>query len=527
MISGKNYIGNKRSALGSKQFRTFNPLLNLENETVFWEASAGEIDEAVSLAAKAFEVYRYTSGTDKALFLKAIANEMLALGDELIAIYCQETGLPEGRAKGERGRTIGQLNAFAQLLEEGSWLNATIDPALPEREPLSRPDLRKMMMPLGPVVVFGASNFPFAFSTAGGDTASALAAGCPVILKSHPMHAGTSELVASAVIKAAESTAMPNGVFSHLNSSGIEVGVQLVEHDGVSAVGFTGSHRGGRALFDLAAKRKNPIPVFAEMGSVNPVLLFPQALEKNAALWAERYAGSITLGSGQFCTNPGLLFGIKGKPLETFVASLSQAILAITPTAMLHPNILGAFESGRKEAMAQDHTEVAAEYSREVAPNFGRQTVLTVSGSTFIGNSNLHREVFGPFAIVVECRDDKELAQAIGELEGQLTGTVIAAEAELPRFQPAIVLLEQRVGRLIFNGVPTGVEVSPAMQHGGPYPATTDSRFTSVGTHAIHRWVRPLSFQDCPDEFLPDALKDSNPLGILRMIDGEMSRKAL
>jgi NADP-dependent aldehyde dehydrogenase len=384
-----------------------------------------------------------------------------------------------------------------------------------------------MMVPLGPVVVFGASNFPFAFSTAGGDTASALAAGCPVLLKSHPMHAGTSEMVASAVIAAAEELGMPNGVFSHLNSSGIEVGQQLVQHPGVSAVGFTGSHRGGRALFDLAAKRKEPIPVFAEMGSVNPVVLLPGAMEKEAEVWAKRYAGSITLGSGQFCTNPGLLLGIKGKSLDTFVNGLSQEILAIAPSSMLHPSIKGAYDRGKELAVSQERTKVAAAFEGELGPNYPQQLVLLVNGDTFMENPALHQEVFGPFAVLVQCKDETELLEIVRHLEGQLTGTVIGSDSEFPAFKSVVEALQQKVGRLIFNGVPTGVEVAPAMQHGGPYPASSDPRFTSVGVHAINRWVRPVSYQDCPDSLLPDELKDSNPLGIFRLVDGKLTKASL
>lgn len=521
MITGKNYIGKQLKANGKKTFRTVNPQLNIENETLFYEASDEEINEAVSLAGVAFTTYKQKSGLEKAAFLRAIAEEIHALGDELINMYCTESGLPQGRASGERGRTEGQLRAFADLLEEGSWVEATIDTAQPDREPLPRPDLRKMMVPLGPVVVFGASNFPFAFSTAGGDTASALAAGCPVLLKSHPMHAGTSEMVASAIIKAADRTGMPDGVFSHLNSSGVEVGSRLVQHDGVVAVGFTGSLGGGRALYDLAAKRSKPIPVFAEMGSVNPVVLLPAALEKEGAAWAKKYAGSITLGGGQFCTNPGLLLGIAGKPLQGFVEKLAEEILSVAPASMLHPNIKQAYERGKQKAVAQEHTRILAAYTSDVAANYAQQMVLTVKGETFLNNHTLHQEVFGPYALVVECSNREELETVILQLEGQLTGTVIGDPGELPEYKEIINALQGRVGRLNFNGVPTGVEVAAAMQHGGPYPATTDSRFTSVGVDAIKRWVRPVSFQDCPDALLPDALKNANPLGILRRVDGK------
>ncbi len=418
MITGKNYIGNRLSGNGTKTYRTFNPILNIENENEFSEASTEEINEAVFLASDAYITYNQKSGKEKAAFLNAIADGILALGDSLIQMYCSESGLPEGRAMGERGRTVGQLRAFAALIEEGSWVDATIDTAIPDRAPLPKSDLRKMMVPLGPVVVFGASNFPLAFSTAGGDTAAALAAGCPVIVKSHPMHAGTGEMVASAIIKAAEETGMPNGVFSNLNSSGIEVGVKLVEHPQVKAVGFTGSIRGGRSLFDLAAQRDEPIPVFAEMGSINPVIMLPESLKNRSGELAKTYAGSITLGSGQFCTNPGLLLGIEGEGLTNFIHTISEEIVKIEPSCMLHPNIIGAYEKNKQTAIDQSGLEVAADYSAEVAVNYARQTVVTVQGSTFLANTRLHQEVFGPFSMVVQCKDAAELEQVISNLEG-------------------------------------------------------------------------------------------------------------
>ncbi len=521
MITGKNYIGNQLSAKGNKTYKTFNPQLNLENEYVFTEATQDEIDEAVALSSKAFKEFRKISGKHKAAFLNAIADEILALDNELVKTYCLETGLPEGRAKGERGRTIFQLRSFADLVEDGNWVEASIDAAIPNREPVPKPDLRKMLVPLGPVVVFGASNFPLAYSTAGGDTAAALAAGCPVIVKSHPMHAGTGELVASAIVKAAQKTGMPNGVFSNLNSSGIEVGQQLVKHSGVKAVGFTGSIRGGRALFDLAAQREEPIPVFAEMGSVNPVVILPEALKTNGESLAKTYAGSITLGTGQFCTNPGLLLGIKGDSLNNFISVLSNEIVKIEPSCMLHPNIIGAFESNKAKALAQSELTVVADFDTDVQSNYARQTVTTVEGKTFLENTTLHQEVFGPYSMVVQCEDANQLEEIISKLEGQLTGTLIADKNEASNYSVVIDALQNRVGRIIYNGVPTGVEVCPSMVHGGPYPASTDSRFTAVGTSSINRWVRPFSYQDWPNELLPDELKDENPLGIERLVNNK------
>ncbi len=520
MITGKNYIGNQLSAIGAKTYKTFNSQLNIENEHVFTEATANEINIAASLAASAFKTYSKKSGKDKAVFLRAIADEIEALGEALITTYTSESGLPAGRAMGERGRTIGQLGAFASHIENGSWVEARIDTAQPDRQPLPKVDLRKMNVALGPVVVFGASNFPLAFSTAGGDTAAALAAGCPVIVKSHPMHAGTGEMVASAIIKAAEKTGMPNGVFSNLNSSGIEVGQTLVQHPAVKAVGFTGSIRGGRALFDFAAKRPEPIPVFAEMGSINPVVLLPEALNTKAVHWAKTYAGSITLGAGQFCTNPGLLIGIKGEGLANFASTLAEEIVKIEPSCMLHPAIIGAYDSGKARALEQTELNVLADYGLEARSNYAKQAVSMVSGKTFLENPVLHNEVFGPFSLIVECENELQLEEVIHKLEGQLTGTIIAEETELTHSSNIVSALQNRVGRIIFNGVPTGVEVCPSMQHGGPYPASTDSRFTAVGVDAIKRWVRPFSFQAWPNELLPDELKNENPLGISRLVDG-------
>ncbi|RKE98451.1 aldehyde dehydrogenase (NADP(+)) [Ichthyenterobacterium magnum] len=527
MITGKNYIGNQLSAKGTKVYKTFNPKLNIENSNIFTEATSEEINEAVNLASTAFKTFRTLSGKRKAEFLNAIADEILALDDKLIKTYCSETGLPEGRAKGERGRTVGQLRSFAELIAEGSWVEATIDTAQPDREPMPKSDIRKMLIPLGPVVVFGASNFPLAYSTAGGDTAAALASGCPIIVKSHPMHAGTGELVASAIVKAAEKTGMPNGVFSNINSSGIEVGAQLVKHAGVKAVGFTGSIKGGRALYDLAAQREEPIPVFAEMGSINPVVILPKALNNRGKALAKTYAGSITLGTGQFCTNPGLLLGIKGDALSSFIQDLSNEIVKIEPSCMLHPNIIGAYENHKKNAISQPNLTVVADYESDVQTNYARQTIATVEGKTFLENPTLHQEVFGPFSVVVQCEDKNQLEEIISQLEGQLTGTLIADDNEVANYPEIISAMQNRVGRIIYNGVPTGVEVCPSMVHGGPYPSSTDSRFTAVGIHSIKRWVRPFSYQDWPNDLLPNELKNENPLGISRLVNNAQTTKAL
>lgn len=527
MNTGKNYIGNSLSASGNKTYQTFNPELNKENETVFTEATTDEINQAVALASSAFKTFKNISDKKKATFLNAIADEIMALDDALISTYCAETGLPEGRAKGERGRTVFQLRSFAELLNEGSWVAATIDTAIPDRTPLPKSDIRKMNVPLGPVVVFGASNFPLAYSTAGGDTASALAAGCPVIVKSHPMHAGTGELVASAIIKAATKTGMPNGVFSNLNSSGIEVGQQLVAHSGVKAVGFTGSIKGGTALYELAAKRKEPIPVFAEMGSINPVVILPKALEQRGNDLAATYAGSITLGTGQFCTNPGLILGIKSNELSNFTKELATKIVAINPTCMLHPTIAKSYAANKEKALQQNGLTLVSNYDEAVKENYAPPVITTVNGATFLKNPTLHQEVFGPFSMVVQCENEDELTSVIRQLEGQLTGTIISDENEISNYTEVVNAMQDRVGRIIFNGVPTGVEVCPSMVHGGPFPASSDSRFTAVGTNSINRWVRPFSYQDFPNELLPDALKNENPLGIIRLVNNTKTKNAI
>lgn len=519
MVTGKNYIGNELCAAGNVTFTTFDPILNSANKSIHTEASSAEINAAVELANDALKVYRDMSGKRKAEFLNAIADEIMELGDAMISVYMRESGLPEGRAKGERGRTMGQLRVFAALIEEGSWVEARIDTENLNRSPIPKVDIRKMNMAIGPIVVFGASNFPLAYSTAGGDTASALAAGCPVIVKAHPMHAGTSEMVASAIIKAAQKTGMPNGVFSNLNSKGIEVGVMLAEHPGVKGIGFTGSIKGGRALYDIAAKRNEPIPVFAEMGSINPVVLMPSYLAKNGDDIAKTYAGSITLGTGQFCTNPGLILGVKSDDLTAFTNNLAASIQEVDAKCMLHPSISANFEKGKLLMTAQVGLEVVSSYECDVSPNHAGQMITKVNGKQFLSNNKLHHEIFGPYSMIVECESIVELTEIISNLEGQLTGTLMATEKELSENKEIIYAMTDRVGRVIFNGVPTGVEVCPAMLHGGPYPASTDARFTAVGSDSIKRWVRPVSYQEWPNELLPQELKNDNPLGISRKID--------
>ncbi|MEH6406984.1 MAG: aldehyde dehydrogenase (NADP(+)) [Leeuwenhoekiella sp.] len=519
VITGKNYMGKELSAKGTITYQTINPHTNTQNEELYYEATPEEVSLAVDKASKAFEIYKTISDRKKATFLEAIANEITALGQILIQKYMQESGLPEGRANGECARTVGQLRAFAKMLDEGSWVEAIINNSE------GKPDIRRMMMPIGPVVVFGASNFPLAFSTAGGDTASALAAGCPVIVKSHPLHAGTGELVASAIIKAAEKTEMPDGVFSNLNSSGIEVGQWLVQNPKVKAVGFTGSIKAGTALYKLAAERDEPIPVYAEMGSINPVVVLPSALKEKGDFWAEQYAGSITAGTGQFCTNPGLILGLKSEVFDGFIELLGENLAQQDATSMLHPNIKKQYDKSKDEILTQNGIKEVAKGENPEKENYAQQQVISVDGDVFLKNKNFHKEVFGPFSVVVQCADKAELTSVINNLEGQLTGTLLNTDAtELADFSETIAALQSRVGRLIYNGVPTGVEVCEAMTHGGPFPATSDSKFTSVGLTSVKRWVRPVSYQDWPDAILPKALQNENPLGIKRKVNGVITK---
>ena len=499
MITGKNYIGYELSAKGDVTFKTFNPISNQENERLIYEATSEEIKSACLLAANAFKAYRKVPGSRRAAFLNAIADEILKLDTLLVDTYTMESGLPAGRAEGERGRTVGQLRMFAKLIENDAWRE-------PSKESLDGMT-RKMLIPIGPVVVFGASNFPLAYSTAGGDTASALAAGNPVIVKSHPMHAQTGELVASAIVKAAQETNMPEGVFSNLNSRGIEVGQQLAMNSNVKAIGFTGSIQGGRALYDLAASRKEPIPVFAEMGSINPVVITKRALQERGNQIAKDYADSITLGVGQFCTNPGLILTLEGAESDNFLGMLSKNLSEKKTHSMLHPNIYKAYVSKGAEICSQEGVVELSSPPTDVQENHAIPSIATVKGDDFLSNPRLHQEVFGPFSMVVQCKNEDQLIKIIDNLEGQLTGTILAEEEDYSQLENLFEALQNRVGRVIFNGVPTGVEVTEAMTHGGPYPASTDSRFTAVGIGAIRRWVRPISYQGIPEVLLPEILK--------------------
>lgn len=523
MIEGFNFIGQTASKKNKDTFQAFNPLENKPLPEAFHTATSAEVDEAIQKAEKAFQTYSRLSGRIKADFLDAIADEILDLGDTLIKRASAESGLPNGRFEGERGRTVGQLRMFAELLREGSWVDARIDTAQPNREPIPKVDIRNMLVALGPVAVFGASNFPLAFSTAGGDTASALAAGCPVVVKAHESHPGTNELVTRAILKAADSIKdIPDGVFSSLNGKA-DVGQTLVTHPSIKAVGFTGSLSAGRAIFNAAANRDEPIPVYAEMGSVNPVFLLQNKLKSSGKDLATQYSQSVTLGNGQFCTNPGLLIAQKGEDLNTFKNALGENLSDYQPGCMLNKGVAANYSKTRDEFLNQPGV-TTVQPAKEETELDKSAALATVSATTFLKNKALWEEVFGPFTLIVTCENDSEMRKVASQLAGQLTITFMGDDDDLTSHKELIYLCQQKAGRLIFNNVPTGVEVCHSMHHGGPYPATTDSKFTSVGTGAIRRFVRPVAYQNSHAELLPDELKPDNPLSILRLVNGEYKR---
>ncbi len=486
--------------------------------------SVEDINDVLQQAQLAFLSYKNFSGKKKAKFLRAIADEIETLGQQLVTTTIRETNLPEARIINERGRTTSHCRMFADLVEEGSWVDARVDTALPNRMPAPKPDIRKMLMPIGPVVVFGAANFPLAYSTAGGDTVSALAAGCPVVVKAHPAHAETSELVAEAILKAMEKTGMPQGVFQHVHSVGFVVGQALVKHPFTKAVGFTGSLAGGKALFDLANQREEPIPVFAEMSSINPVILLPETLERDAEKTGASLAASITLGVGQFCTNPGLIIAVESEGLNRFIKTLSNEFQKALPGTMLHQGIADNYSKRLTQVLAQKGVLVEGQSSEKVNKAQGKPLVASVSADEFMKNPSLAEEIFGPFSLIVRCKSTDELNAVVSRAHGQLTATVIADENELLKYSGLLNMLVEKAGRIVVNGVPTGVEVCPSIQHGGPFPATTDSRFSAVGTDAIKRFVRPVAFQNFPESMLPDELKTENPVGIWRMVNGEFKK---
>jgi NADP-dependent aldehyde dehydrogenase len=522
-LTGENLIGGE-PVRGAGVFRAVDPATGAALEPAFQEGDAALVDRALGVAEAAFDAYARTTPGDRARFLRAVADELLGIGEPLLHRSQAETGLPRTRLESERTRTVNQLRLFADHLEEGSWVEARIDPGDPARTPVPRPDLRRMLVPLGPVAVFAASNFPFAFSVAGGDTAAAFAAGCPVVCKAHPGHPGTAELTAQAIYRAARSAGMPAGVLSLLHGWNHEVGLALVRHPLTRAVGFTGSLRAGRALFDAAAARRDPIPVYAEMGSINPVFLLPSAVAERWEAIAQGLAQSITLGVGQFCTNPGVVLGVGGPAFDRLVGALAERLRGVPAGVMLYDRLSQAYAEGVARARSRGAAVLAAA-PPSAGPTCGAPALLATDVAHFLAEPALREEVFGPASLVVTAHDVADLERAANALEGQLTASIHGSAAELAQHAPLIEALRRKVGRLIFNGYPTGVEVGHAVQHGGPYPATTDARTTSVGTASIARFARPVCYQDFPDAALPPALRNRNTLGIWRRVSGTLTRE--
>lgn len=520
-ITGEMIIGSQLVRGTAGEQRAYNPSTRAEFEPAFGQATGADVDRACELAAAAFDPYRLLPLEQRARFLEAVAEQILAIGPELIERAQQETGLPQARLEGERMRTVNQLRLFAKVVRDGRFLGATIDAALPERTP-PRPDLRLSKIGLGPVAVFGASNFPLAFSVAGGDTASALAAGCPIVVKAHGAHLGTSELVGRAVQRAVKECGLPEGVFSMLFGDGRTIGQQLVAHPAIKAVGFTGSRGGGTALMRTAASRSEPIPVYAEMSSVNPVFLLPTALEEGGAALANGFVDSLTLGVGQFCTNPGLVFAVKGAALDAFTAAATTALQAKGAGTMLTAGIHEAYNSGIARFGATEGLRLVAQGSLDGTGCAAQAALYEVEAGAFIGNPELQDEIFGPTALVVRFETEAQMLQAAEQLHGQLTATVHVKQADHALAAKLLPILERKAGRVLFNGFPTGVEVSHAMVHGGPFPATSDSRSTSVGATAVDRFLRPVCYQNLPGELLPEALRDDNPLRLARVLDGDL-----
>lgn len=522
------YIGfEKKLQSEGETFSAYNPATGESLSPRFSNARSEEINEAIEKAERAFRIYRNVAGSAKAEFLETIAEEIMALGDDLLHRCNQETGLPLPRLQGERGRTIGQLKMFANILREGSWVDARIDTALPDRQPLPRPDLRSMQVALGPVGIFGASNFPLAFSVAGGDTVSALAAGCPVIVKAHPAHPGTSDLVAQAILLAAQKCNMPDGIFSMVQGVSNAVGMAIVSHPLIKAIGFTGSYRGGKALYDEAQKRPEPIPVYAEMGSVNPVFILPDALESKLEAIAQGLFASVTLGVGQFCTNPGLAFVMDTAYQAPFREALSAHFRSAVAGTMLTQGIYQNYHSGIAQFSKQNEVELLAAGTPTEGPFQGVPSLFATKVNNWLQNPLLEEEIFGPSTLLITANDKAELLNAVDNLHGHLTATVHGTENDLLSHRELLDSLSRKVGRLLINGFPTGVEVCRSMVHGGPYPATSDARMTSVGGGAITRFTRPLCFQNYPQFLLPEELKNENGLGIMRWVNDELSRSGI
>lgn len=511
---GSQFIGNQFSAKGQRTFQAFDPVKQQWLPASFTEATPEEIDAAVTLAANAFTHYKKASAEKRATFLMSIADNIIALGDELLETASSETGLPLTRLQGERDRTTNQLRLFAQLLTEGSWVNARIDKAAV--------DCRQMQIPLGVIGIFGASNFPLAFSVAGGDTAAALAAGCTVVFKAHPAHPYTSHLVAEAIRKAVIGLLLPEGVFSMVHGAGIDTGQQLAVHPQLSAIAFTGSFRGGKALYETATRRHSPIPVYAEMGSVNPVFFLPGIVKEKGETLAGQFLQSVTLGVGQFCTNPGLFITTQQEAVASFTKAIENGVANLTAGCMLTPGILQSYNKGITRLQEQGAVSLAAVNGG--ATDRAHPHILQIEAKQALNNPSFSEEVFGPSSLHIRAGNKEELYQLANALEGQLTATIHGTEEDLREYADLIDILREKAGRLIINGFPTGVAVNHAMVHGGPWPATTPAAGTSVGTAAIYRFTRPVCFQDFPAYLLPPALQDENPLGIWRLVNGNFTK---
>ena len=522
-LTGCLFIGRREIAGAGAVFHGTDPITGQRLGAAFREATSGQVEEAVRVAHDAFPDFSALIPQRRAEFLRAIADELLAAGLPLLERASAETALPLARLEGERARTMQQLRLMADVLDEGSWVEARIDTGDPTRAPLPKPDLRRMLVPLGPVAVFAASNFPFAYSIAGGDTASAFAAGCTVVCKAHPAHPGTSELTARALYRASQRCGIPAGVFSMVHGWSHEGGITLVKDSRIQAVGFTGSLRGGRAIFDAAASRAEPIPVYAEMGSVNPVFLLPSAVRERGEAIAQGLAASITQGVGQFCTNPGVVLGVRSESFANISTSLADKIGAADGGVMLYDGLYQNFSRGVQRAQDEGAT-VLAQSAATHAPTRAQATLLSASAAQFVADADLRAEMFGPASMIVTGESIAELEQVAQTMEGQLTASIHGTEQELGENTRLINLLKRKVGRLIFNGYPTGVEVGHAIVHGGPYPASSDSRTTAVGSASITRFARPMCFQNFPQSVLAAELRDTNVRGIWRMINGEQTR---
>jgi len=526
-LTGQSFLGSQRGAPGGAAIQAINPATGERLDPFYSSVTSAEADHAAQLAAQAAPILAAASGNAKGALLRRIADGLDGIQPQLAERAHLETALPMPRLLGEVSRTTGQLRLFASVIEEGSWVEARIDTPLPDRKPLARPALRSMLRPLGPVVVFGASNFPLAFSAAGGDTASALAAGCPVIVKAHSAHPGTSELVAAVIQQAVADEGLPEGVFSLLYGSGVETGGALVRHPLVQAVTFTGSLGAGRILMEMAAARTRPIPCFTEMSSGNPVFILPGALKAGAGALAQGLFSSFTLGAGQMCTKPGIVLVPEQPETPNFLAKLTELVGRAQPYTLLTPGIARDYarSSTHRASQATLAAQAPVATAAPACPAYAQ--IFAADLEEFLRTPELSEEIFGPDTLLVHCQSPDQFLRAAHALDGHLTASVFGSEDDLAAHRELVSVLETKAGRLIFNGFPTGVEVSPAMVHGGPYPATADSRFTSVGTRSIYRFARPVCFQSFPDGQVPPELQAANPLGIQRLIDGIPTREAL